>query len=91
MRVVAILATYNEERFIAPCLENLFRQGIQAYLIDNDSRDQTVAIARRYLGRGRAAYVEKPLPKLADVTELVHDVGGSRHRSRRALIERAHA
>jgi len=52
MRVVAILATYNEERFIAPCLENLFRQGIQAYLIDNDSRDQTVAIARRYLGRG---------------------------------------
>src|SRR4030095_2232430 len=52
MRVVAILAAYNEERFIAPCLENLFRQGIQAYLIDNDSTDQTVAIARRFLGRG---------------------------------------
>jgi glycosyltransferase involved in cell wall biosynthesis len=52
MRVVAILATYNEERFIAPCLENLFRQGIQAYLIDNDSTDETVAIARHYLGRG---------------------------------------
>src|SRR5215216_2378158 len=52
MRVVAILATYNEERFIAPCLESLFRQGIRAYLIDNDSTDQTVAIARRYLGRG---------------------------------------
>jgi glycosyltransferase involved in cell wall biosynthesis len=52
MRVVAILATYNEERFIAPCLENLFRQGIQAYLIDNVSTDQTVAIARRHLGRG---------------------------------------
>jgi hypothetical protein len=52
MRVVAILATYNEERFIAPCLENLFRQGIQAYLIDNDSTDQTVAIAMHYLGRG---------------------------------------
>lgn len=52
MRVVAILATYNEERFITPCLENLFRQGIRAYLIDNDSTDQTVAIARRYLGRG---------------------------------------
>src|SRR2546423_11089630 len=52
MRVVAILATYNEERFIAGCLENLFRQNIQAYLIDNDSTDQTVEIARRYLGRG---------------------------------------
>lgn len=52
MRVVAILATYNEERFIAACLENLFRQGVEAYLIDNDSTDQTVATAGRYLGRG---------------------------------------
>src|SRR5262245_57144344 len=52
MRVIVILATYNEERFIAPCLEILFREGIQAYLIDNDSTDQTVAIAKRYLGRG---------------------------------------
>jgi predicted metal-dependent phosphoesterase TrpH len=30
----------------------------------------------RYLGRGRPAYVEKPLPTLAQVTELVHAVGG---------------
>jgi glycosyltransferase involved in cell wall biosynthesis len=52
MRVVAILATYNEERFISHCLENLFRQGIDVYLIDNDSTDQTVAIASRYLNQG---------------------------------------
>jgi glycosyltransferase involved in cell wall biosynthesis len=52
MRVVAILATYNEERFIAACLENLFRQGIHVYLIDNDSTDRTVDIARAYLDRG---------------------------------------
>lgn len=30
----------------------------------------------RYLGRGRPAYVEKPLPTLPRVAELVHDVGG---------------
>ena len=30
----------------------------------------------RYLGRGRVAYVEKPLPSLARVTALVHEVGG---------------
>jgi len=30
----------------------------------------------RYLGRGRPAYVEKPLPTLQQVTELVHAVGG---------------
>lgn len=30
----------------------------------------------RYLGRGRVAYVEKPLPSLARVTALVHEVRG---------------
>src|SRR2546425_12669493 len=30
----------------------------------------------RYLGRGRPAYVEKPLPTLQQVAELVHAVGG---------------
>lgn len=31
---------------------------------------------RHYLGRGRPAYVEKPLPALAEVATLVHAVGG---------------
>jgi hypothetical protein len=52
MRVLAILATYNEERFIGGCLEHLFSQGVEAYLIDNQSTDDTVAIASRYLGAG---------------------------------------
>ncbi len=30
----------------------------------------------RFIGRGRPAYVEKPLPELAQVTALVHGVGG---------------
>ena len=30
----------------------------------------------RFIGRGRPAYVEKPLPALAQVTELVHAMGG---------------
>lgn len=52
VRVVAILASYNEERFIAGCLEHLFEQGVEAYLIDNCSTDHTVEIAEHYLGRG---------------------------------------
>jgi glycosyltransferase involved in cell wall biosynthesis len=52
MRIISILATYNEERFIAGCLENLIRQGLQVYLVDNESTDSTVAIAERYSGRG---------------------------------------
>ncbi len=51
-RVVAILATYNEERFIGGCLEHLFANGIEAYLCDNESTDRTVEIAKGFLGRG---------------------------------------
>lgn len=52
LRVVAVLTTRNEERFIAACLENLIRQGVQVYLCDNESTDRTVAIAKSYCGRG---------------------------------------
>lgn len=52
MRVLALIATYNEERFIGGCLEHLFSQGVEAYLCDNQSTDDTVAIATRYLGAG---------------------------------------
>lgn len=52
LQVVAIIATYNEERFIAGCLEHLFANGVEAYLCDNESTDRTVEIAKSYLGRG---------------------------------------
>lgn len=52
MRVVALLATYNERRFVASCLAHLHEQGGETYLIDNCSTDGTVEIAERYIGRG---------------------------------------
>jgi len=51
-RVVAILAAYNEARFIEPCLENLISQDVKVYLLDNGSTDKTVSIAEKWLGRG---------------------------------------
>ncbi|RWC40811.1 MAG: glycosyltransferase [Mesorhizobium sp.] len=51
-RVVAVLTTRNEERFVAGCLENLFRQGVQVYVCDNQSTDRTLEIVRRYSGAG---------------------------------------
>src|SRR3954452_1210841 len=51
-RVVAIIAAYNEERFIGACLEHLVANGVEAYLCDNESTDRTVEIATSYLGRG---------------------------------------
>lgn len=52
MRALAIVAAWNEERFIAGCFDHLLAQGLEVYLLDNDSTDRTVAIAEGYLGRG---------------------------------------
>src|SRR5687768_16603509 len=51
MKIVAILASYNEQRFIGACLEHYLQQDINVYLLDNDSTDDTIAIAKKYLGR----------------------------------------
>jgi hypothetical protein len=51
MRIVAILASYNEGRFIRACLEHYLQQGVEVYLLDNDSTDETVEIAREFIGR----------------------------------------
>lgn len=60
MRVVALLATYNERRFIEPCLEHLHAQGVDSHLIDNCSTDDTVERAERWLGRGLAGIESFP-------------------------------
>lgn len=60
MRIVALLAAYNERRFIVPCLEHYIRHGVAVYLIDNESTDETVALAEAYLGRGLIAIESIP-------------------------------
>ena len=52
MHVVAFLATFNEERCVAGCVEHLIEHGCEVFLLDNDSTDRTVEIAEGYLGRG---------------------------------------
>lgn len=47
-----MLQVYNEQRFVAGCIEHLHEQGVGVYLIDNESTDDTLAIAERYVGRG---------------------------------------
>lgn len=51
LRVVAIIAAYNERRFIGPCLEHLAQHGVEGYLIDNCSTDETVELAEPWLDR----------------------------------------
>ena len=54
----------------------LGRPHVARALIDCGACDTINDAFRRYLGRGRPAYVEKPLPKLDQVASLVHSVGG---------------
>lgn len=52
MRVVALLAVHNEERFIDACLKHLIQNGVEVYVIDDGSTDETASIARKYMGNG---------------------------------------
>ena len=54
----------------------LGRPHVARALVDCGVCDTVSDAFRRYLGRGRTAYVEKPLPKLGEVADLVHAVGG---------------
>jgi hypothetical protein len=50
--VIALLAAFNEEDIVGQVVENLIREGIQVYFIDNGSSDATVAAVEPFLGRG---------------------------------------
>lgn len=71
MRVMALLATHNEERFIGGCIEHLSAHGVEVYLIDNSSTDATVTIAERYLSRGVTAIESVPRPGIFSLMQLL--------------------
>jgi glycosyltransferase involved in cell wall biosynthesis len=52
MRILAIISTRNEERFIEGCIEHLVAHGLEVYLCDNGSTDRTVELAAPWLGAG---------------------------------------
>jgi glycosyltransferase involved in cell wall biosynthesis len=63
MRVIALLAVRNEERFVVSCLDRLASHGVDTYLIDTGSTDRTLELAERYVGRGLIGIEELPLPE----------------------------
>jgi len=60
LRVVALIAAYNEERFLAPVLRHLREQGVEAVLFDNDSTDNSLESVRPFLGEGLLAIERIP-------------------------------
>lgn len=60
VRVLALLTTYNERRFVGGCIEHLHEHGVSTYLVDNGSTDETVAIAERRRGHGLVGIEHSP-------------------------------
>jgi len=88
MRAVALLAVFNEERFIAACLDHLIAHGLHVYVIDNGSTDRTAAIVQRYAGRGvlgiegvprRGIYSWRPLLERKEELALALDADWFMH------------
>lgn len=52
MKIIALVAAHNEADIICCVIEDLIRQGVEVYLIDNYSKDDTVARAQEWLGKG---------------------------------------
>lgn len=59
-RTIALMSAYNEADIIGASIDHLARQGIETYLLDDGSTDDTVAIARSRVGTGLIAV--EPLP-----------------------------
>ena len=48
MKIVALIATYNEEDIIKEVIEHLLSQGLEIVLLDNGSTDQTYEICKKF-------------------------------------------
>lgn len=51
MNVSVVIPVYNEEKYIAQCLESLMRQKVQAdeiIIVNNNCTDNTIAITKQY-------------------------------------------
>jgi hypothetical protein len=59
-RTIALLAAYNEGDVISSVIGHLIESGVDVYLIDNRSTDDTASQARPWLGRGLLELEEFP-------------------------------
>lgn len=67
LRIVALLTCRNEELYIKRCLTHLHKQGIETCLIDNESNDNTLKIAKKFLRKGLFRIVTQPYPGYFDL------------------------
>lgn len=71
MRIVSLFTVYNEQRFMRRVLEHQIEQGVAAYVIDNESTDDTLAIVKSFLGRGVIGYETLPRRGVFELATLL--------------------
>ncbi len=60
LKIVSIFHIYNESRFLPAQLKHQAKQGLQAYIIDNESTDGSLDIVKSFMGRGVIGYETFP-------------------------------
>lgn len=70
-RIVALLAVRNEALYLARCLEHLYAQGIETCVIDDGSTDDSLKIAKSFIGRGVFRVESRPYNGFYDWTDLL--------------------
>jgi len=71
VRTTAIIAARNEAAYIGRCCRHLAEQGIRFVLVDNESSDDTRAIAESFRHRGLLKVVTHPYPGYYDWTGIL--------------------
>jgi glycosyltransferase involved in cell wall biosynthesis len=66
LKLTAIIAARNESLYIGRCCAHLASQGVSFAIIDNESTDDTRAIAESFKGRGLTCIVNHPYPGFYD-------------------------
>ena len=67
MKILAIICAYNEGDIVQSVIGELIGHGVDVYLMDNNSTDNTVDQAKKWLGRG-LIHIEK-FPQDAEYPE----------------------
>ena len=75
LRILAIICAYNEGDIIFHIIRQLTNQGIDVYLMDNCSTDNTVDEAKRLLGKG-----------LVHIERFPNDSGYNKHNMKRFVL-----
>lgn len=67
IRVLAILSVRNEAMMLRQCLPHLHREGIDFHVIDDNSNDDSMAVAESFRGRGLVGTTTLPPSPVFDL------------------------